>query len=154
MADTNITSKSVLIDRQPAVLYSALGDLSALVANLPEDKKQMVTATQDTISASFQGLNFGMKVAERIPFSRVDFTQTDGSPIDFSVKAFFDPVDDPAQPDADCKTRFHLELSAQLGFMVKMMLGNKLQGLIDKLTDTLAAAAEGRPVDFNPEQFV
>lgn len=154
MADTNITSKSVLIDRQPAVLYSALGDLSALVANLPEDKKQMVTATQDTISASFQGLNFGMKVAERIPFSRVDFTQTDGSPIDFSVKAFFDPVDDPAQPEADCKTSFHLELSAQLGFMLKMMLGPKLQSLLDKLTDTLAAAAEGRPVDFNPGQFI
>ena len=56
MADTNITGKTVLIDRQPAVLYSALGDLSALVANLPEDKKSMVTATADTISASFQGM--------------------------------------------------------------------------------------------------
>ena len=29
MADTVITGKTVLIDRQPAVLYSALGDLSA-----------------------------------------------------------------------------------------------------------------------------
>lgn len=154
MADTNITGKSVLIDRQPAVLYSALGDLSALVANLPEDKKSMVTATEDTISASFQGMNFGMKVAERVPFSSVSFTQAEGTPIDFSIKAFFDAVDDPSQPEADCKTNFHIELSAQLGFMLKMMLGSKLQGLVDKLTDTVAAAASGRPVDLNPESFI
>ena len=154
MADTNIIGKSVLIDRQPAVLYSALGDLSALVANLPEDKKEMITATEDTISASFQGMNFGMKVAEREPFSRVTFTQADGTPIDFSVKAFFDAVDDPAHPEADVKTNFHIELSAQLGFMMKMMLGGKLQGLVDKLTDTLAAAAAGQPIDLNPEAFV
>ena len=148
MADTNITGKTVLIDRQPAVL------LSALVANLPEDKKNMVTATADTISASFQGMNFGMKVAERVPFSSVSFTQAEGTPIDFSIKAFFDAVDDPSRPEADCKTNFHIELSAQLGFMLKMMLGGKLQGLVDKLTDTVAAAASGRPVDLNPESFV
>jgi hypothetical protein len=154
MADTNIIGKSVLIDRQPAVLYSALGDLNALVANLPEDKKEMITATQDTISASFQGINFGMKVAEREPFSRVTFTQTDGTPIEFSVKAFFDSVDDPSRPEADVKTNFHIELSAQLGFMMKMMLGGKLQGLVDKLTDTLAAAAAGQHIDLNPESFI
>ena len=154
MADTNIIGKTVLIDRQPAVLYSALGDLSALVANLPEDKKAMVTATEDTISASVQGMSFGMKVAERVPFSRVSFTQTDGTPFDFSIKAFFDEVEDPSQPEADVKTNFHIELDAQLGFMMKMMLGGKLQSLVDKLTDTLAAAASGRPVDLNPEAFV
>ena len=154
MADTNITGKTVLIDRQPAVLYSALGDLSALVANLPEDKKSMVTATADTISASFQGMNFGMKVAERVPFSSVSFTQAEGTPIDFNIKAFFDTVDDPSHPEADCKTNFHIELNAQLGFMLKMMLGSKLQGLVDKLTDPVAAAASGRPVDLNPESFV
>ena len=115
MADTNIIGKTVLIDRQPAVLYSALGDLSALVANLPEDKKHMVSATQDSISASLQGFNLGMQVASRVPFSRVTFTQTSGSPIDFALNACFDPVDDPSNPDADCKTNFHLELNAQLG---------------------------------------
>ena len=154
MADTTITGKTVLIDRQPAVLYSALGDLSALVANLPEDKKDMVSATQDTISASLQGFNFGMQVSERVPFNRVTFTQMDGSPIDFSINACFDPVDDPSNPEADCKTNFHLELNAQLGGMLKMMLGGRLQGLLDKLTDTLAAASAGKPVDFTPESFI
>ena len=154
MADTNIIGKTVLIDRQPAVLYSALGDLSALVSNLPEDKKDMVSATQDSISASLQGFSFGMQVAERVPFSRVTFTQIAGSPIDFALNACFDPVDDPSNPDADCKTNFHLELNAQLGGMLKIMLGGRLQGLLDQLTDTLAAASAGKPVDFTPESFI
>ena len=109
MSDTNIIGKTVLIDRQPAVLYSALSDLNALVANLPEDKRRIVSATQDTISANLQGFNFGMRVIEREPFSRVTFSQTDGSPIDFTVDACFDTVDIPDNPDADCKTNFHLD---------------------------------------------
>ena len=154
MSDTHITSKSVVIDRQPVVLYSSLNDLSALVENLPEDKRATITATADTISASVQGFNLGMKVASREPFSRVRFTQTDGTPIDFEILACFDTVDDPSQPNADCKTSFHLELTAQLGGMLKMMLGGKLKGLLDKLTDTIAAAAEGRTPDLSMEGLV
>jgi len=154
MSDTNIISKTVLIDRQPAVLYSSLGDLSALVANLPEDKKNMISATQDTLSASVQGFNLGVKVAGREPFSSVTFTQIDGSPIDFTIKAFFDSVDVPENPSADCKTNFHLELNAQLGGMLKMMLGGKLQDALDRIADTIAQAAAGHPVDLSPESFV
>ncbi len=154
MSDTHITSKTVLIDRQPVVLYSALNDLSALANNLPEDRRATITATEDTISANIQGFNFGMKVAGREPFSRVTFTQTDGSPLEFEVHACFDTVDDPSRPEADCKTNFHLELTAHLGGMLKMMLGGKLQGLLDKLADTIAAAAEGRAPDINMGSFV
>lgn len=154
MSDTNITGKTVLIDLQPAVLYSALGDLSALAANLPEDKRQMVTATQDSISANFQGFNFGMQVEERHPFDCVTFRQTDGSPIEFKVKACFDTVDVPEAPEADCKTNFHLELNAHLGGMLKMMIGGRLQGLLDQLTDTIAQSAAGRPVNLSPESFL
>lgn len=153
MADTNIIGKSVLIDRQPAVLYSALSDLNALVANLPEDKRQIVSATPDSISANLQGFNLGMRVVEREPFSRVTFCQMEGSPIEFTVNACFDTVDLPDRPDADCKTNFHLELNAQLGGMLKMMLGGRLQGLLDQLTDTIAQAASGRPVNLSPESF-
>jgi hypothetical protein len=149
MADTRISSKTVLIDRQPVVLYSALGDLSALVKNMPEDKRATITATEDSISANMQGFNFGMRVVDREPFSRVTFCQMDGTPIDFRIDACFDSVDDPSRPDADCKTNFHLELEAQLGGMLKMMLGSKLQGVLDKLTDTIAAAAEGRTTDIS-----
>ena len=147
MADTVISSKTVLIDRQPAVLYSALGDLGALVARLPEDKRATITATADTISASVQGFNLGMQVERREPFRRVIFRQMDGTPIPFRIQACFDTVDVPDRPDVDCKTNFHLELEAQLGGMIKMMVGNKLQGALDSLAETIAAVAEGRVPD-------
>ncbi|MBP5504984.1 MAG: hypothetical protein J6X89_02645 [Bacteroidales bacterium] len=154
MSETHISGKQVLIDRQPAVLYSALSDLSALVEKIPADKRTAITATADTISASVQGFNLGMRVAERNPFSRVTFCQMDGTPIDFRIQACFDTVDVPDKPDADCMTRFHLELDAQLNGMLKIMLGNKLQGLLDNLTDTIAAAAEGRTPDMTMSSFI
>ena len=154
MSDTLLKSKTVLIDRQPAVLYSALGDLSALVKNLPEDKRATISATQDTISANMQGFNFGMKVIEREPFNRITFVQTDGTPIDFQIQACFDTVDDPADADTDCKTNFHLELATHLSGMLKILLGSKLQGVLDRLTDTIAAAAEGRTPDISMESFI
>lgn len=154
MSETLLKSKTVLIDRQPVVLYSALGDLRALVKNLPEDRQATITATQDTISANMQGFNFGMKVVEREPFNRITFVQTDGTPIEFQIHACFDTVDDPSDDDADCKTNFHLELATHLSGMLKIMLGSKLQGVLDRLTDTIAAAAEGRTPDISMESFM
>lgn len=147
MADTNLVSRTVLIDRQPAVLYSALSDLRTLVEKMPEDKRGSISATEDTISVVAQGMSFGMKVMERIPFNRIKFCQNDGTPIDFQIEAFFDTVDVPDNPEADCKTSFHLELTAQLGGMLKVMLGSKLQGMLDNMVEAIAAAAEGRTPD-------
>ena len=50
-------------------------------------------------------------------------------------------------------TLFHIELAAELNFMMKMMLGNKLQEMVDSITDQVEKAvnsyAEGNPVDFS-----
>ncbi len=154
MADTLLTSKAVLVDRQPVVLYSSLEDLGALVANLPEDKRRSISATADTISASVQGFNLGVRVADRTPFSSVTFRQIDGSPVEFSLKAVFDSVDDPSNPDADCKTNFHIELAAQLGGMLKMMLGGKLQKALDGIAQMIADAASGRDVNLPAEDYL
>ncbi len=154
MADTLLTSKTVLVDRQPVVLYSSLENLGTLVANLPEDKRRSISATADTISASVQGFNLGVRVADRTPFSSVTFRQIDGSPVEFSLKAVFDSVDDPSNPDADCKTNFHIELAAQLGGMLKMMLGGKLQKALDGIAQMIADAASGRDVNLPAEDYL
>ena len=148
---TEVKGKSVVIDRQPAVLYSSLSDLRTLVSGLPDDKKQMITATEDTISANVQGISLGLKVAERVPFSRVVMQQDGQSPFEFAMKLCFDTVDGVSQ-DADCRTSFHIELSAELNMMLKMMLGGKLQGLVDSFTDMVADAASGKPVNLQDFQ--
>ena len=37
-----------------------------------------------------------------------------------------------------------MELSAELPFMIKMMIGSKLQEMLDKMTEQLALASEGK----------
>ena len=81
----------------------------------------------------------GYAFAARQPYSRIDF-KDNGAPFPFSLSLFFD-----ATPAADPgKTDFHVELSAELNFMMKMLLGNKLQEALDKVVEGLAAVSEGR----------
>ena len=50
------------------------------------------------------------------------------------------------------RTDFWIELDANLNFMMKTMLGSKVQDAIDKMVDGLVAASEGRMPDV-PEEF-
>ena len=59
---TNIESKHGTVSRQPYELYMSFTDLSNFVKMLPEDKREMITADMDTLSATVQGFNIGVKV--------------------------------------------------------------------------------------------
>ena len=50
------------------------------------------------------------------------------------------------------RTDFWIELDANLNFMMKTMLGNKVQEAIDKMVDGLVDASEGRMPNV-PEEF-
>ena len=66
----------------------------------------------------------------------------DGAPFSFTISMHFDAAG--GDPD---KTDFHIELSAELNMVMKMMLGSKLQDALDKIADSLAAVSEGRIPD-------
>ncbi len=139
---TEIKSKHSIVSKEPHVLYMAFVDMRNFLQFLPEDKKKDVAADYDTLKATVSGFNVGVKVAERIPYSRIDYVD-DGAPFSFSLSLFFDPASETG------KTDFHIELKAELNFMMKMMIGSKLQEALDKMADGLAAASEGRvPEDF------
>jgi hypothetical protein len=138
-----ICGKTVVIDRPSYSIYTVFSDLRNLEAAIPEDKKDMVTADADTISAKVQGFEIGMKVNKRTPFSRIDFEQDGQAPFPFLFSLIMDPMD-------DNRTYFHIELRAELNTMMKMVIGGKLQNLVDKLTDGIAKAASGQmPEDFS-----
>ena len=50
-------------------------------------------------------------------------------------------------------TLFHIELQTELNFMMKMMLGNKLQEMVDSITDQIEkavnASAAGQPMNIS-----
>ena len=144
---TEIKSRHAIVSRQPYELYMGFVDMRNFVQFLPEDKKKEIEAAYDSIRGTVQGFSVGVRVAERVPYSRIDF-KDDGAPFSFSISMFFDPA-----PETG-KTDFHIEFSAELNFMMKMLLGSKLQEALDKVVTSLADASEGRmPEGFDPSKY-
>ena len=148
MGATEIKGKSVTINVPAYALYQAFADMRNFVHNLPPEKKESIVATEDTIEGDVQGMRMGAAIASRVPFSYIKLKEHGQTPIQFEVGLFFNALD--VQ-----RTEFHMEAKAELPFLIKMMIGNRLQEIIDKVTDQLALAAEGKvkPEDFNMENF-
>lgn len=141
MKAKHITGKSVEIKQPAHLLFGAFSDLRNFVARLPEDKKEGITVTEDTIEGSIKGITLGAAVAQRLPFSLIRITDysADGSkPIfPFEVTIHFNAKDEQT-------TEFHIELDAGLSGIMKIMIGGKLQDAVDRITEQIAMAAEGR----------
>lgn len=133
----NYKSKKAVVSKAPYELYMAFVDMRNFIQFLPEDKKADVTADYDSIHASVQGFNIGVRVTDRVPYSRIAFAD-DGAPFKFALQMHFNPAADPY------KTDFHIELDADLNFMMKTLLGSKIQGALDKVVDSLVDVSEGR----------
>ena len=95
-----------------------------------------------------QGFNIGVKVHERVPYSRIELVDY-GAPFAFHIELHFDPA--PANP---YQTEFWVKLEADLNLMMKMMLGGKIKSGLDKVVDGLVDASNGKmPEGFDPSQF-
>ena len=78
-------------------------------------------------------------MVKREPYSYIEI-KGEGAPFDFTVGLHFDAI-----PSG---TEFYIEVDADLNFMMKMMLGSKLQEALDKVVDGLVDVSEGRmPAD-------
>lgn len=152
-----INSKHRSVARAPYMLYMPFSDMRNCVAMLPEDKRQGVEADYDSIRGTVQGFSVGVRVEERRPYSRIVY-KDDGAPFQFTINICFDA--DGGNPDS---TDFHIDIEADLNFMMKMLLGNKLQDAVDKMVDAVADMAMGKmpegidpsmyPKGFDPSQF-
>ena len=140
-------SKHGQVRKSPVELYMMFVDMRNFVMMLPEDKKEMVKADYDTILVSVQGYEIGAKVLTRTPYSHIDLVDY-GSPFAFKLALNFDATYDPGVTD------FSIKLEADLNFMMKMMIGSKLQESMDKIVDALVAVSEGRmPEGVDPDML-
>ena len=143
----DIKSKRGVVSKPPYELYMTFVDMRNFVQFLPEEKKQGITADFDTIHAEVQGFNIGVKVISRTPYSKIEYAD-DGAPFHFSLKLHFDPAQNPY------KTEFQIVLDADLNFMMKTLLGSRLQQGLDKVVDALVDMSEGRmPEGFDPSMM-
>ena len=117
---TEIRSKHGVVSKAPYELYMGFADMRNFTRMVPEDKvsEYRLEADYDSVHAVVQGFNVGVKAVGREPYSRIDFAD-DGAPFNFNISVHFDPVD--GQPG---KTDFYVEVSADLNFMMKMMLSS------------------------------
>lgn len=134
---TEITSKHGTVSRQPHELYMSMVDLSNFKKMLPRDKQDMLQADYDTLTATVQGFNIGVKVHQRVPYSRIELVDY-GAPLAFHIEIHFDPAaSDPY------KTDFWIKVEADLNLMMKMMLSGKIKDALDKIVDGLVDASNG-----------
>ena len=145
---TKIESKHGVVSRQPYELYMSFTDLSNFRNMLPEDKKEMVTADMDTLTATVQGFNIGVKVHQRVPYSRIELVDY-GAPFAFHIDIHFEPAaENPYHSD------FWIEVEADLNLMMKMMLSGKIKEALDKVVDGIADASNGKmPEGFDPSMW-
>lgn len=140
-------SKKTVVSKAPYELYMAFVDMRNFIQFLPEDKRADVTADYDSIHAVVQGFSIGVRVKERVPYSRIEFVD-DGAPFKFFLTLHFNPSSDPY------KTDFEIVLDAELNFMMKTLLGGKLKAALDKVAESLAAVSEGRmPEGIDPSMY-
>lgn len=142
-----IKSKKAIVSKAPYELYMAFVDMRNFLQFVPEDKKEGVTADYDSIHATVQGFNVGVKVVERTPYSKIEFAD-DGAPFQFRLVMHFDAANDPYRTD------FQICLDAELNFMMKTLLGSKIKDALDKIVDSLVAMSEGRmPEGIDPSMY-
>ena len=140
------TSKHGQVAKRPEELYMAFTDLRNFAQMVPQGQvKAEIQADFDTITVVVQGFRIGVRVDDREPYRLIRLGSTE-SPVEFVAVLHFDVSAIPGRTD------FWIDLDANLNFMMKTMLGGKLQQMLDKMVDGLVDASEGRmpqmPDDF------
>jgi len=124
-------SKEVDMKYPSYAVFASFSDLTLLKDRLPEEYRDKVSVTQDTVEGDYNGMHLGMRVAERIPTSRIIMRPMEGFPLDFSL--IFDIEDTSAST-----SKLKVSIEAQMNFIMKAMLGGKIQSMLDQITEKLA----------------
>ncbi|MEF9931473.1 MAG: hypothetical protein RSC28_08980 [Bacteroidales bacterium] len=137
MANTEIKGKVITVEQPAHLLYTGFTNMKNFIMALPPDKREGIIATEDTIEGNVKGFNMGLRIAERSPFSSIVYEHFGNAPFPFTISIYFNAVD-------IRRTEFHMEIAAELNFMIKSMIGDKLNKVVDQLTDQLALAFSGK----------
>lgn len=119
-------SKTVVVDQPQMALFTAFTNPEAVLAALPEDKREAVSVQGDTISISYAGFTIVMRITQKVQFSKVVLEGVD-TPFPFSITFHFDPA------PLITQTSLTICVEAELNFMMRAMLGPKIQEALDQI---------------------
>ena len=123
-------SKVVTINRNDQEIFDFISKFSNFTPFIPADKVEGWAATEDTCRIKVQGIEVGLKIVEREPYKTIKVTG-DGAPIEFFLWVQLVQV-------AEKNTKLKLTIKAELNFMMKALLKNKLTEGLDAMADQIA----------------
>ena len=131
-------SKQQQILKPAAFVFPLISRFDMLTPAL-RDKVEEWQADEDTCSFKVKGFTVRLRIAERVENKHVKITGDEGGvPVDF---AFWIQLCEAGVND----TRIRMVLHAELNMMMRMMIGGKIQGGLDKAVEGLAVAFNGMP---------
>ena len=131
-------SKQQQVLRPAEQIYAVISRFDNLTPALA-DKVEEWQATEDSCSFKAKGFTVKLRMEEREPGTYVKVVGDDGGvPMDF---AFWIQLQEVSAAD----TRLRLVLRIDLNMMMKMMIGNKLQGALDQIAEGIARAMNAAP---------
>lgn len=131
-------SKQQQILKPAAFVFPLISRFDMLTPAL-RDKVEEWQADEDTCSFKVKGFTVRLRIAERVENKHVKITGDEGGvPVDFAfwIQLYEAGVND---------TRIRMVLHAELNMMMRMMIGGKIQGGLDKAVEGLAVAFNGMP---------
>lgn len=123
-------SKVVTINRNDQEIFDFISKFSNFTPFIPADKVEGWSATEDTCRIKVQGIETGLKIVEREPYKTIKISG-DGAPIEFFLWVQLKQA-------AEKDTKLKLTIKAELNFMMKALLKNKLSEGLDVMADQIA----------------
>ncbi len=132
MGNIYVKGRRVKVCKSAEQIYNLFSDLNNISANLPADisSKADITTTEDTLTAKVQGIELGLRIDEKIPFSLIKMVHNQKSLFPYTFQINIDSL-------GESESEFGLEMETDLPGMFKLMIGSKLQDTVDKLTDVI-----------------
>lgn len=118
-------SKTVTVGAPPMALFERLTNLEGLLAAVPREQKDSISVDGDTLRLSQAGFNIEIRITEKVPFSKV-VCQGVETPFPFSITFHLDNAEFLNQ------TSLTIVVDAELNFMMKALLGSRIQEFLDK----------------------
>ena len=132
-------SKQQQIFKPAARIFPFISRFDMLTPAL-QDKVEEWSATEDTCSFKVKGFTVALRIVERVENKHIKISGDEGAgvPVDFS---FWIQLHEVSESD----TRIRMVLHAELNMMMRMMIGSKIQGGLDKAGECLAQAFNQLP---------
>ena len=132
-------SKQQQIFKPAARIFPFISRFDMLTPAL-QDKVEEWSATEDTCSFKVKGFTVALRIVERGENKHIKISGDEGAgvPVDFS---FWIQLHEVSESD----TRIRMVLHAELNMMMRMMIGSKIQGGLDKAVEGLAQAFNQLP---------